>query len=49
MSKAGDLFNMFPTSALGVSADDPVDLSVSTSFSSVLQDAFVSNSGMILF
>ena len=49
MSKAGDLFNIFPTSALGVSADDPVDLSVSTNYSSVLQDAFVINSGMILF
>ena len=49
MSSAGDLFNWFPSSALGVSSSDPVDLSVSTNFSSVLQDAIVINSGMILF
>jgi len=49
MSKAGDLFNFFPTSAIGVSADDPIDISVSTSFSSVLQDGIVINNGMVLF
>ena len=49
MSRAGDLFNMFPASALGVAASDPIDLSVSTNFSSVLQDAIVINSGMVLF
>ena len=49
MSKAGDLFNFFPTSAIGVSADDPIDVSVSTNYSSVLKDAIVINSGMVLF
>ena len=49
MSRAGDLFNFFPASAIGIAVNDPVDVSVSTNYSSVLQDAFVSNSGMILF
>ena len=49
MSVAGDLFNFFPSSAIGVAANDPIDLSVSTNYSSVLQDAIVINNGMVLF
>ena len=49
MSVAGDLFNFFPSSAIGVAASDPIDLSVSTNYSSVLQDAVVINNGMVLF
>ena len=49
MSVAGDLFNFFPSSAIGVAASDPIDLSVSTNYSSVLQDAIVINNGMVLF
>lgn len=49
LSKAGDLFNFFPGSAIGVAADDPIDLSVSTNYSSVLQDGIVINNGLVLF
>ena len=49
LSTAGDLFNFFPSSAIGVAADDPVDVSVSTNYSSVLQDGIVINNGMVLF
>ena len=49
MSKAGDLFNFFPSSALAVSPTDPIDLSASTDYSSVLQDALVINNGLVIF
>ena len=49
MSVAGDLFNFFPSSALTVSSSDPIDVSCSTDYSSVLQSAKVINSGMVLF
>ena len=49
MSNAGSLFDFFPTSAIGVAVSDPIDLSVSTNYSSVLQDSIVINNGMVLF
>ena len=49
MSRAGDLFNFFPTTAIGVSPDDPIDLSVSTNYTSVLKEGIVINNGMVLF
>lgn len=49
MSRSGDLFNFFPTSALTVSPTDPIDITGSTNYSSVLQDALIINNGMVLF
>lgn len=49
MSKAGDLFNFFPGSALAVAPNDPIDISAATDFSSVLQDALVINNGLLIF
>ena len=49
MTNAGDLFNFFPSSAIGVAVSDPIDLSVSSNYSSVLQDSIVINNGMVLF
>ncbi len=49
MSKAGDLFNWFPSSALAVSPDDPIDISAATDYSSILQDGLVGNNTLILF
>lgn len=49
MSRAGDLFNFFPTSALAVSPQDPIDISASTDYSAVLQDALIINNGLVIF
>ena len=49
MSRAGELFNLFPSSALAVAPLDPIDVSASTDFSSVLQDGIVQNNGLVLF
>ena len=49
MSRAGDLFNFFPTTAIAVSPADPIDLSVSTNYTSVLKEGIVINNGMVLF
>jgi hypothetical protein len=49
MTRAGELFNFFPSSALAVAPLDPIDVSASTDFSSILQDALVVNNGMVVF
>ena len=49
MSRAGELFNLFPSSALAVAPLDPIDVSASTNFSSVLQDTLVINNGLLIF
>lgn len=49
MTNAGDLFNWFPQTALAVSPTDPIDITATTSFSSVLQDALVINNGLVIF
>ena len=49
MTRAGELFNLFPSSALAVAPLDPIDVSASTNFSSVLQDTLVINNGLLIF
>jgi hypothetical protein len=49
MSRAGELFNFFPSTALTVSPLDPIDITASTDFSSVLQDCMVINNGLLVF
>ena len=49
MTRAGELFNFFPSSALAVAPLDPIDISASTDFSSVLQDTLVINNGLLVF
>lgn len=49
LSRAGELFNLFPSSALAVAPLDPIDVSASTDFSSVLQDCITTNSGLVIF
>ena len=49
MTRAGELFNLFPSSALTVAPLDPIDISASTNFSSILQDCLVINNGLVVF
>lgn len=49
MSRAGDLFNLFPATALTVAPSDPIDISVSSNYSSILKNAIVINNGLVLF
>ena len=49
MTRAGELFNLFPSSALAVAPLDPIDISASTNFSSILQDTLVINNGLVVF
>lgn len=49
MSRAGELLNFFPVSALAVATKDPIDVSATTNYSSVLQDAIVINNGLVIF
>jgi hypothetical protein len=49
MTRAGELFNFFPDSALAVSPSDPIDVSAATDYSSILQDGLVINNGLLLF
>ena len=49
MTRAGELFNFFPSTALTVSPLDPIDITASTDFSSVLQDCMVINNGLLVF
>ena len=49
MSRPGELLNFFPVSALAVSPKDPIDISATTDYSSVLQDAIVINNGLVVF
>ena len=48
-SRAGDVFNFFPKTALAVSDADPIDLSCATNYSSVLHSAVAINNGIVLF
>jgi hypothetical protein len=49
MTKAGELFNWFPSSALAVSPSDPIDISAATDNSGILQDGLVGNNTLVLF
>ena len=49
MSQPGDYFNFFSVSALNVSVSDPIDSAASSQYSSLLLDAIVINTGLILF
>ena len=49
LSQAGDLFNFFKESMLGINDGDPIDLNCSTNATSVLYAGIVTNSGLVLF
>lgn len=49
LSQAGDLFNFFKESMLGINDADPIDLNCSTNNTSVLYAGIVTNSGLVLF
>ena len=49
MSRPGDYFNLWSLSALNVSVSDPIDTAASSTYSSLLLDAIVVNSGLVLF
>ena len=49
LSKAGDFFNFFATSAIQAVADDPIDISASSTRPAVLKYARSSNAGLVLF
>ena len=49
MSRPGDYFNFWSGSALNVSVSDPIDSAASSQYSSLLLDAIVVNTGLILF
>ena len=49
LSRAGEVFNFFPSTALTVAPLDPIDITASTDFSSVLQDCMVINNGLLVF
>ena len=49
MSRPGDYFNLWSVSALNVSVSDPIDTAASSNYSSLLLDAIVVNSGLVLF
>ena len=49
MSRPGDYFNFWSLSALNVSVSDPIDSAASSQYSSLLLDAIVVNTGLIIF
>ena len=49
MSRPGDYFNLWSLSALNISVSDPIDTAASSTYSSLLLDAMVVNSGLVLF
>lgn len=49
LSKAGDFFNFFATSAIQAVADDPIDISASSTRPAVLKYARSSSAGLVLF
>jgi len=49
MSRPGDYFNFWSLSALNVSVSDPIDTAASSTYSSLLLDGIVVNSGLVLF
>ena len=49
MSKAGQVFDFFPNSAIAVAPEDPIDLAASTDYASVLENSIVINNGLVIF
>lgn len=49
LSKAGDFFNFFATSAVQATADDPIDISASSTRPAVLKYARSTSAGLVLF
>lgn len=49
LSKAGDFFNFFATSAVQAVADDPIDISASSTRPAILKYARSSSAGLVLF
>ena len=49
LSKAGDFFNFFATSAVQAVADDPIDISASSTRPAVLKYARSTSAGLVLF
>ena len=48
-SRAGDFFNLWAKSALQVTADDPIDITVSSNYAAYPTDCIVVNSGLVIF
>ena len=46
---AGDYDNWFPSTALTVSPDDPIDIAATTNYSSILHGGIVINNAMVVF
>ena len=49
LSQAGDIFNLWRESMLGINEGDPIDLNCSTNSTAVLYAGSVTNSGLVLF
>ena len=49
LSKSGDFFNFFATSAIQATADDPIDISASSTRPAVLKYARSTSAGLVLF
>jgi len=49
LSKAGDFFNFFATSAVQAVADDPIDISASSTRPAILKYARSTSAGLVLF
>ena len=49
MSRPGDFFNFWNKSAITFANTDPIDLSVSSTYPSIIYDAIQVNSGIVLF
>ena len=49
MSRPGDFFNFWNRSAITYSNTDPIDLSVSSTYPSIIYDALQMNNGLVLF
>jgi hypothetical protein len=49
LSKAGDFFNFFSTSAVQATGDDPIDISASSTRPAVLKYARSTSAGLVLF
>ena len=49
MSQPGDFYNFWPRSAITYSATDVIDLSCSSEYPAIVEDAIQTNSGLVLF
>ncbi len=49
MSQPGDFYNFWPRSAITYTATDVIDLSCSSEYPAIVQDAIQTNSGLVLF